>query len=163
MNFRHILTAAALAVTFLFPTGARAQADTTLVSTALWTACPGATVRLAVRDAETVTGRCGTVADGRLVVRADAVERQVQLTEVRSVEVRRSRIAQGAATLGVVGLLAGWVVGIPGPEPVCVVGGCIRESGYGDNGRGAGVGAVVGAGLGALVGSRLKYWQARYP
>lgn len=165
MKLRNLLAAAALAAAFLAsPAAAPAQqVDTLGVSTALWTACPGGTVRLALGNAETVSGRCGTVADGRLTVQAQDSERQIALAEVRQVWVRKSRIAEGAVFVSAVGLIAGYLIGIAGPEPVCVPGGCAEESSNGRRWRGAGIGAVVGAAAGALVGSRSTYWQQRHP
>lgn len=165
MKLKSILTAAVLAAAgFLSPGRADAQrVDTLRVSTALWTACPGGTVRLAVRSPETVIGRCGSVADGRLLVQTQDSTRQVELSEVRGLWVRKSRIAESTVLLALAGFVVGYSIGVPGEEPVCVPGGCTQESRTADNGRGAGVGVVAGAALGLIVGSRIIHWDQRYP
>ena len=163
---RNFVTAAVLTVAFFVAVPATAQteqADTLLLTTALWTGCPGMTVRVTTAPADTVTGTCGRVDDGRLTVRTADTTRQVQLVDVRSLEVRKSRVAESTALLSVMGVIVGWSFGLRGEEEVCVPGGCVRDNRKAEQGRGAGVGAVLGAAAGLFIGSRIKYWQERYP
>ena len=154
---RNLVIGAALTAAFFvaIPTAAQTeQADTLLLTTALWTGCPGMTVRVTTAPADTVTGKCGRVEDGRLAVQTADTTRQVQLVDVRSLEVRKSRIAESAVLLSVVGGIAGWWSGSRADETIY-----IRKV---EQGRRAGVGAVIGAAAGLFIGSRIKYWQERY-
>ena len=167
MKLRNFVTAAALTVAFFVAVPAAAQmeqADTLLVSTALWTGCPGGTVRVTTAPADTITGKCGRVEDGRLVVQTSDTTRLVQLVDVRSLEVRKSRIAEGAALLAVVGGIAGWSFGLRGEKEICVPewDHCVGDNRRAEQGRGIGVGAVIGAAAGLFIGSRIRYWQERY-
>ncbi|HST62708.1 MAG TPA: hypothetical protein VLK84_28640 [Longimicrobium sp.] len=168
MILRSLLTAAALAATVFFamPSAAQtAQADTTRLSTALWTECPGATVRVTTASADTVTGRCGRVQDGRLTVRVEDAEREIRFADVQTLHVRKSRMTQMTVLLSIVGTAAGWAFGLQGEERTCVPGArvCVGENRNVELARGAGVGAVVGAATGLFIGSRMKHWQPRYP
>lgn len=164
---RNFVTAAVLTVAFFVAVPAAAQteqADTLLLTTALWTGCPGMIVRVTTSPADTVTGKCGRVADGRLAVRTADTTRHVELVDVRSLEVRKSRIAESTLLLSVVGGIVGWSFGLRGEERVCVPGApfCVEDSRRAEKGRGVGVGTVIGAAAGLLIGSRIKYWQERY-
>jgi hypothetical protein len=162
MTLRPTLAALALAACVLFPAGpAQAQqADTVRVSTSLWTLCPGAHVRLAVRAGETVAGRCGSVVDGRLLVRTGSGERHVRLAEVDSVWTRRSYLTEAVLLFAVVGAAVGGFTG--GDSEHCTVVGCTVEYGLDPTPR-AGAGAVVGAAVGAVVGSTITGWRRRFP
>jgi hypothetical protein len=149
------------AALFLFPGQAVAQqADTTGVSTAIWTACPGAHVRVATRAGETVTGRCGPIADGRLQVRVRAGERHIQLADVDSLWTRRSYLTEATLLLAVVGAGAGALLGDETER--CTGIGCTVEYQFG-RAESAAVGAVAGAALGVLIGPRITRWRQRFP
>jgi uncharacterized cupin superfamily protein len=157
-----ILAPLAVVAAFLvFPTGAVAQqADTAGVSTAIWTACPGAYVRVATRAGETVTGRCGPIADGRLQVRARAEDRQIQLADVDSLWTRRSYLTEATLLLAVVGAGAGALLGDETER--CTGFGCAVEYQFG-RAESAAIGAVAGGVLGVLIGPRITHWRQRFP
>lgn len=136
------------------------QADTSVVSTALWTACPGAHVRVSLDAGGTVQGRCGAVADGRLQVRARAGDRQVRLAEVDSVWTRRSYTTEATVLFAVIGAATGVLTG--GEVERCTGFGCTTEYELGRPAR-AGIGAVAGAAVGLFVGSRFTTWRLRFP
>lgn len=162
MTIGRILLALALAAAALLP-GGRAdaqQADTLAVSTSVWTACPGAYVRVSLRGGGTLDGRCGPVADGRLQVRARGAERQVQLAEVDSLWTRRSYLGEATVLLALAGAAAGALTG--GDMETCERGDCPEHYGFGRGGRAA-IGAVAGAGVGVLIGPRITGWRLRFP
>lgn len=81
------------------------------MSTALWTACPGAYVRVNLRAGETVEGRCGSLEDDRRQVRFGGQDRQVRLAEVDSVWTRRSYVTEATVVLAVLGAATGVLAG----------------------------------------------------
>jgi uncharacterized protein YbaA (DUF1428 family) len=162
-----LLTAAALAamVFFAMPAAAQtAQADTARLSTALWTECPGATVRVTTAAADTITGRCGRVQDGRLAVRADDAVREIRFADVQALHVRKSRMTEMTLLFSLAGLAAGWSFGLPGEGQTCVpeMNHCVGENRTAEKARGAGLGVVLGAAAGVFIGSRMQHWQQRY-
>ncbi len=167
MTVRFLLAVALAAA--LLPAG-RAdaqQADTAAVSASVWTACPGAYVRVALDTGDTLTGRCGPVADGGLQLRAAGGERQVQLTQVDSLWTRRSYLAEATVLLAVAGAAAGALLGgemetCDGAAPPDPMRGCEVRYGFGRGGSAA-IGAVAGAGVGLLVGPRFTRWRLRFP
>lgn len=162
MAFRQTLAALAMATAFLVPAGRAGaqQADTARVSASVWTACPGAHVRIATRGAEMVRGRCGPVADGRLLVRTPSQERQVQLAEIDSLWTRKSYIAEATLLLAAAGAATAALTA--GEQERCTNFGCTVRYELGTAER-AGVGAVAGAALGVLIGPRIARWQRRFP
>lgn len=90
MTSSRILSAAAALLVLGAGRADAQQADTLAVSTALWTACPGAYVRVDLRAGETGEGRRGSLEDDRRQVRFGGQDRQVRLAEVDSVWTRRS-------------------------------------------------------------------------
>lgn len=142
---------------------ARAQAaDTAAITTALWTACPGADVRLTVRSGEWVTGRCGEMREGRLLLRADDGERRIPLIDVDSLWVRRSLQSEAAVVLGVLGGVAGGFYANGRDPGECFEFGCDGERLVATL-RGAAIGTLGGAAVGVIAGSRLTRWRLRVP
>ncbi|HEX5869168.1 MAG TPA: hypothetical protein VFY65_02065 [Longimicrobium sp.] len=142
---------------------ARAQAaDTVAITTALWTACPGANVRLTVRSGEAVTGRCGEMGDGRLLLRAEDGERRIALIDVDSLWVQRSLQTEAAVVLAVLGGIAGGFYANSRDPGDCFAYGCNGERLVATL-RGAAIGTVGGAALGVIVGPRLTRWRLRVP
>lgn len=151
-----------MAAAFLVPAGGAGaqQADTAHVSASVWTACPGARVRIATRAAETITGRCGPVADGRLLVRAPAGDRQIQLADVDSLWTRKSYVMEATVLLALVGAATGALTA--GEEKRCEESPCTVQYEFGTAER-AGSGAVAGAGLGLLIGRAARSSDDRAP
>lgn len=159
---RRILIALVFAAAFLLPAGRAGaqQADTAAVSASVWTACPGARVRLALDTGETVEGRCGPVVDGRLLVRVQEEDRPVQLAQVDTVWTRRSYLTEATLLLAIVGAATG--VFVSDETETCTAIGCTVEYRFG-RAESAAVGAVAGAALGVLIGPRITRWRQRFP
>ena len=162
MRWSRILAAAAAGMLLAASRADAQRADSSTMSTALWTSCPGARVRIALRAGETLDGACGPVTDERLQVRLGAEDREVLLAEVDSVWTRRSYLTEATVLLAIVGATAGAFVSggmdrcddVPGP--------CTVEYRPGRAG-GAAIGAVTGAVAGVLVGPRITAWRLRFP
>ncbi|HEY0038186.1 MAG TPA: hypothetical protein VGB66_15915, partial [Longimicrobium sp.] len=93
----------AIVPALLVATPARAQSpDTSAITTAVWTACPGARIRVAASDS-LVQGRCGGVRDGRLIVTSAGGEWAIELVQIDTVWLRRRATGRGAAVGAVVG------------------------------------------------------------
>jgi hypothetical protein len=153
-------TALAAALICFAPT-ARAQAvDTARVTTALWTACPGASVRISTPEGQVVEGRCGRVADGRLQVRG----REIPLTQVDSLWMRRSYRAETTLALAAAGTVAGLLLNGEKQEEDCIpVFGCrAREQRARDVLWGVS-GAFGGAAVGLTLGSAIQTWRRVVP
>lgn len=141
---------------------ARAQApDTAAITTALWTACPGAIVRVTAH-AEQVSGRCGQMEDGRLLVRVAGVERRIDLVEVDSLWVLRTLQTEATVVLGVLGGIAGGFHANGQHPGDCFEYGCDGERLVATL-KGAALGALGGAAVGLVVGPGLSRWRLRYP
>jgi hypothetical protein len=160
MTLSRILAAAAVLLVLGAGRADAQQADTLAVSTALWTACPGAYVRLDLRAGDTVEGRCGSLSDNRLQVRFEGEDREIRLAEVDSVWTRKSYVTEATVVLAVLGAATGVLAG--GEMERCGGIGCTTEYGFGRAGR-AGIGAVAGAAVGVLAGSRFTTWRRRFP
>lgn len=145
-------------------TPARAQAaDTSAVTTALWTDCPGAEVRLALASAETVRGRCDGFAGGRLVVRRGVDEWLVPVAEIDSVWVRGFGARHGDLIGGIVGGVA-----LGGAAVFVFNGICDAPSGCGGDTLTAGalaafIGYFTGSLFGGMIGRTVDGWDRRYP
>jgi hypothetical protein len=143
---------------------ARAQAaDTSAITTALWTDCPGAEVRLALASAETVRGRCDGFAGGSLVVRRGMDEWRVPLAEVDSAWVRGFGARHGDLIGGIAG---GAAVG--GAAVFVFNGICDAASGCGGDILLGGalatfIGYFSGSLFGGIIGRTVNGWDRRYP
>lgn len=148
----------------LHATPVRAQtADTTAITTALRTACPGSLVRVATRTDGVVQGRCGTVQDGRLLVRAAGGERGVELVQIDTVWLRQRSTGRGAAIGAVVGGLGLGLLGLSAGHGLCEQpNGCGREP-YTIAGVGALVGLLGGTVIGGIAGYHVTTWDRRHP
>lgn len=142
---------------------ARAQAaDTAAITSALWTACPGATIRVTVGSEAPVVGRCGVVVDGRLRVDVQGVERQIALVDVDSLWVRRSLKTEATVVFSLLGVGVGaWFANSLGIDD-CAFYGCNSER-LSETLTGGGIGGVVGAGVGLVSGSLITRWRRRHP
>ena len=156
--------AALLLVALAWGTPARAQSpDTSAITSALWTDCPGAEVRLALASAETVRGRCDGLAGGRLVVRRGVNEWLVPVAEIDSAWVRGFGARHGDLIGGIVGGVA-----LGGAAMFVGNGLCDAASGCGSDTLAAGalaafIGYFSGSLIGGIIGRTVNGWDRRYP
>jgi hypothetical protein len=148
----------------LHATPVRAQtADTTAITTALWTACPGSLVRVATRSDGVVQGRCGTVQDGRLLVTSAGNERAIELVQIDTVWLRRRATGRGAAVGAVVGGAALGLFGLWAGHELCEQpNGCGSEP-YQIGAVAAFTGVLGGSLTGGFIGYNVTAWSRRYP
>jgi hypothetical protein len=143
---------------------ARAQAgDTAIIRRELAGRCPGAEVRLALANTDTVRGYCGFLDDDRLRVRWAADERDIPLEQVEALWIRTRGGGTGArwgALIGGVGLGAfGLFLG----NGLCeAASGCGSDAAFLGLG-GAILGSLSGAGIGGMIGHNVNAWDLRYP
>lgn len=154
---------AAIVPALLVATPARAQLpDTSAITTALWTACPGARIRVAAGDS-LVQGRCGPVRDGRLIVTSAGGERAIQLVQIDTVWLRRRATGRGAAVGAVVGGVALGLLGLGAGHGLCEQpNGCGSEP-YQIAAVAAFTGVLGGSLTGGFIGYNVTAWSRRYP
>lgn len=154
----------AFALSFSARDGHAQAADTARITTALWTACPGAYLRVATVDEQRVEGRCRRVADDRLTLTHRGMESRIVLPSVDSMWVRRSYTPQATGLLAAVGGAAGTLLNGRTPEDECIpIYGCGRnEQRARDIIMGA-TGALIGAAAGLYLGPRIRGWRLLVP
>lgn len=142
---------------------AAAQTDTVAVWKALAPVCPGAQVRLALVEADSVRGPCGRVESGRLVVGQGVDERRIALARIDSVWVSASG-SEGTARAG--GFIGALMVGgafAYVSNGICDAGsGCLSDTAV-VGGIGALLGYLTGSLFGGLIGRGITVWDRRYP
>ena len=150
----------ALAAAFsVLPEGAEAQqADTAAVTTALWTLCPGARLRVTDASARVHEGRCVRSADGLVVLESPGGESRVPTVEVAGVQSRSTAGIRGALAGGATGVAVGAMF------PLRDVG-CTAEFCDGGDRRSVpmAAGLLIGTGLGAVLGGSIPIWRRRFP
>lgn len=143
---------------------ARAQAgDTAVIRSELAGRCPGAEVRLALANTDTVRGYCGFLEDDRLRVRWAADVRDVPLEQVEALWIRTRGTGTGARWGALIGGLGLGGFGLFLGNGLCeAASGCGSDASFLGLG-GAIVGALAGAGVGGLIGGSVNAWDQRYP
>ena len=154
-----LLVVALAAVLSVLPERAEAQQpDTAAVTTALWTLCPGARLRVTDASARVHEGRCVRSADGLVVLESPAGEARISTVEVAGVQAR--------STAGIWGALAGGASGVAigAMFPLRDVG-CTSEICDGADRRTIpmAAGLLIGTGLGAVLGGSVSVWRRRFP
>jgi len=138
------------------------QADTARITTALWTACPGARIRVVAGDS-LVQGRCGGMRDGRLIVTSAGHERAIELVQIDTVWLRRRATGRGAAVGAVFGGVALGLLGLGAGHGLCEQpNGCGSEP-YQIAGVAAFTGVLGGSLTGGIIGYNVTAWSRRYP
>ncbi|HEX8317530.1 hypothetical protein [Longimicrobium sp.] len=161
-TIRSALLLAAIASVGVRPAAAQ-QADTARITTALWTACPGAELRMTVQGEGRVRGECGRVADGRLLVTTRSGEREVALVAVDSLWVRRSYTPELTIGLALLGSVAAGLYADRTREE-----GCLNPLGCrGEHNstviKAAAAGGVGGGIVGVVIGPRFWRWVRAIP
>jgi hypothetical protein len=155
------LLLAAVAIVGIRPAAAQ-QADTARITTAVWTACPGARIRVAA-GGSLVQGRCGPVRDGRLIVTSAGHERAIELVQIDTVWLRRRATGRGAAVGAVVGGAALGLLGLWAGHGLCEQpNGCGSEP-YQIAAVAAFTGVLGGSLTGGFIGYNVTAWSRRYP
>ncbi|HEY7768202.1 hypothetical protein [Longimicrobium sp.] len=138
------------------------QADTARITTAVWTACPGARVRVAAGDS-LLQGRCGGVRDGRLIVTSAGEERAIELVQIDTVWLRRRATGRGAAIGAVGGGVVLGLLGLAAGHGLCEQpNGCGSEP-YQIAAVAALTGVLGGTLTGGFIGYNVTAWSRRYP
>lgn len=154
----------AIALPFSARDGHAQAADTARVTTALWTACPGAWLRVATVDEQRVEGRCVRVADDRLALTNRGLESRIALPSVDSLWIRRSYTPQATVLLAAAGGAAGTLLNGRTPEDECIpVYGCGRNEQRARDIIMGTTGALIGAAAGLYLGPRFRGWRLLVP